>query len=134
MSVDCWLRISYIAIRADVVIEKCVPSSYQENVDLKPSITIAFSSRIHIGSGNIEIHSKNYHPEASVVVDVKDSNHVVVNFDEMSITIFDISLMGNEQYQVLFPAGIVLSASGSKCGTTDIFYFTTKIGECDHWW
>lgn len=115
-------------MRADVVPEKCVPAFNQRDVALKPFITIAFSSRVHIGSGKIEIRSKTNHPDASVTVDVKDANHVVLSSDEMGLSIFDISLMGNEEYQVLFPAGVVLSASGTKCGTTDAFVFTTKTG------
>lgn len=126
--------VSHLAIRADVVPEKCIPSFNQVDVEMKPRITIAFSSRIHLGSGSIELRSKNHHPEASVVVDVKDVDHVAIDSDEMSLSVFGVSLMGSEVYQVLFPAGVVLSASGSKCGTTSEFTFTTKIGECVRGW
>lgn len=119
---------SVLDISADVVPEKCSPAFGSTNVPLKPVITIAFSSAVHLGVGTIELRSSTHHPSASVTVDVSDKTHVVLGEDLKSLQVYDVSLMGNEQYQVLFDAGIVLSASGSKCGTTDAFVFTTEPG------
>ena len=123
--------VSFLDIAADVVPEKCSPAFGSINVPLKPVITIAFSSVVHIGTGSIELRSATLHPSASVTVDVSDKSHVVLGEGLKSIQVYGVSLAGNERYQVLFDAGIVLSASGSKCGTTDAFVFTTELGRSD---
>lgn len=115
-----------VDIAAEVVKEKCVPAFNAADVSLTANIEIAFSSAIHLGSGVITLVSTKY--GADITVDVTDANHCVIREDSMSLLLFGFSFLGSETYQVTFPAGIVLSASGSKCGTVSDFFFTTMAG------
>lgn len=90
------------------------------------SIEIAFSSEVHIGTGVVTLVSTTF--GADITIDVTDSNHCVLRDDAKSILLFGFSLLGSEKYQVTFPAGIVLSASGSKCGTVTDYFFETMPG------
>ena len=88
---------------------------------------IAFSSEVHLGSGKVTLVSSHYN--ADIVVDVTDAAHAVIREDKLSLVLFNLPLLGSETYQVTFPAGIVLSASGSKCGTVSDYFFTTLPGK-----
>lgn len=117
---------SQIDIAADVVKERCVPAFDAKEVSLTSSIEIAFSSEVHIGTGIVTLVSTTF--GADITIDVTDSNHCVLRDDAKSILLFGFSLLGSEKYQVTFPAGIVLSASGSKCGTVTDYFFETMSG------
>lgn len=90
------------------------------------SIEIAFSSEVHIGTGVVTLVSTTF--GSDITIDVTDSDHCVLRDDAKSILLFGFSLLGSEKYQVTFPAGIVLSASGSKCGTASNYFFETMPG------
>lgn len=79
-----------------------------------------------MGTGKITLLSSRY--GADIVVDVTDASHCVIRDDQLSLVIFGLSFLGSETYQVTFPAGIVLSASGSKCGALSDYTFTTMAG------
>ena len=110
----------------EVVKEKCLPAFDAKEVSLSSSVEIAFSSPIHIGFGKITLVSTKY--GADITVDVTDKEHCVIRDDQTTLVIFGFSLLGSETYQVTFPTGIVLSASGSKCSTVSDYFFTTMPG------
>lgn len=116
------------SIPADVVPAKCSPSFGSTDVPIRPAIIIAFSSIIHLGSGKITLSSTN-HPLTSEVIDVLDTTHVSLTDDALALLVFGVRLNGNDHYQVTFPAGLVRSASGSYCGTTDDFKFSTAMDD-----
>lgn len=111
-----------------MVPSKCSPQFDAIDVSMKPTVRIAFDSIVHLGMGTIELRSMMDHPRSSVTVDVTDSKHVVLGSDHMSLVVYDIHLVGLQKYQVIFNAGIVLSESGSKCGTRDDYFFTVEAG------
>ena len=94
-----------------MVPSRCYPPFDAVDIPMKPTVTIAFDSIVHIGMGTIEFHSVMDHP------------------DHMSIVIYDLNLVGLQKYQVIFNAGIVLSQSGSKCGTRNDYFFTVESGD-----
>ena len=106
--------------------EKCIPAFGESDVSLTSGVEIAFSSEVHIGFGKITLVSTLF--KADVTVDVTDATHCAISTDSKSLLIFGLNLIGSETYQVSFPAGVVLSASGSKCGTVSDYFFTTKPG------
>ena len=112
-----------------MVRSRCYPPFDSVDIPMKPTVTIAFDSIVHIGMGTIEFHSVMDHPRSSVTVDVTDTKHVVLGPDHMSIVIYDLNLVGLQKYQVIFNAGIVLSQSGSKCGTRNDYFFTVESGD-----
>ena len=107
--------------------EKCVPAFGESDVSLTSGIEIAFSSEIHLGFGKITLVSTVF--KSDMTIDVTDASHCAISNDARSLFIFGLDLIGSETYQVTFPAGIVLSASGSKCGTVSDYFFTTKPGK-----